>query len=111
MKGLAILIQATWLWAGTCAETFDYVIVGGGTSGLVVANRLSENPLVTVAVIEPGTDQRNNSNVTNARDFQGLFGTAVDWNYKMVKQAEANNRELNLHQGKAWGGTSAINGE
>lgn len=36
-------------------ETFDYVNVGGGTAGLVVANRLTENPNITVAVVEPGS--------------------------------------------------------
>lgn len=92
------------------AESFDYVIVGAGTSGLVVANRLSEDPSVTVAVVEPGTDQRNNPNVTVIDNFQLAFNTPIDWQYMTTTQPGAGNRELELHQGKAWGGTSTING-
>jgi choline dehydrogenase-like flavoprotein len=92
------------------AKSFDYVIIGAGTSGLVVANRLSEDPMVTVVVIEAGTDQRNNPNVTDPSNFTKAFGTSIDWQYKTKKQASAGNRELTVPQGKAWGGTSAING-
>jgi choline dehydrogenase len=92
-------------------DSFDYIVVGAGTAGLVVANRLSENPSVTVAVIEPGTDQRDNPNVTNPDNFQKAFNTAVDWNYTTVKQPGAGDRALPFRQGKAWGGTSTINGE
>lgn len=89
----------------------DYVIVGAGTSGLVVANRLSEDPRVTVVVIEPGTDQRTNPNVTDTDKFQSAFNTEIDWAYPVIAQPEAGNQTLVLHQGKAWGGTSAINGK
>lgn len=92
-------------------ESFDYVIVGAGTSGLVVARRLSEDPAVTVAVIEPGTDQRHNANVTTTNGFGQSFGTPIDWAYNTVKQSEAGNREFGLHAGKAWGGTSTLNGK
>ena len=93
------------------AESYDYIVVGAGTAGLVVANRLSEDPSVTVAVIEPGTDQRNNVNVTGTDKFSLAFGTAIDWQYETAIQPDAGNRTLALHQGKAWGGTSTINGE
>ncbi len=91
-------------------EAVDYIIVGAGTSGLVLANRLSENPSVTVTVIEPGTDERNNINVTGTDKFSQAFNTHIDWQYSTVKQPRADNRILSLHQGKAWGGTSTING-
>jgi choline dehydrogenase len=100
------------VYGSTCisAAAFDYIIVGAGTSGLVIANRLSENPRVTVAVIEPGTDQRNNPNVTEWTKFTAAFGTQVDWAYKTTPQPGAVDRVLGLPQGKAWGGTSTING-
>jgi choline dehydrogenase-like flavoprotein len=91
-------------------ESFDYIIVGAGTSGLVVANRLSEDPSVTVAIIEPGSDERDNINVTATASFGASFNTPMDWAYSTVKQPDAGNRAFPLHAGKAWGGTSTING-
>lgn len=92
-------------------QTYDYIIIGAGTSGLVVANRLSEDPSVSVAVIEPGTDQRDNPDVASPDRFMKAFDTPVDWNYVTAKQPGAGDRALPLHQGKAWGGSSAINGQ
>lgn len=92
-------------------EAVDYLIVGAGTAGLVLANRLSEDPSVTVTVIEPGADERNNINVTATDKFSFAFNTHIDWQYSTVKQPRAKNRSLSLHQGKAWGGTSTINGQ
>lgn len=94
----------------TSALKFDYVIVGGGTCGLLLANRLSEDPNTTVAVIEPGQDVRNNPNVTDPDNFIVPFGTPIDWAYPTVAQPGAANRSLTLHSGKAIGGTSTING-
>ncbi|KAB5515065.1 hypothetical protein GE09DRAFT_1013465 [Coniochaeta sp. 2T2.1] len=98
--------------AATRAEVFDYVIVGGGTAGLVVANRLSETPTVRVAVIEAGGDERNNPNVTLASGYINMtaYNTAIDWAYQTVPQLGVNNTPLTYHQGKAIGGTSTING-
>nr|BBD84647.1 putative GMC oxidoreductase [Cordana terrestris] len=107
---LFILLSLTLSAGRTGAEIFDYVIVGAGTAGLVIANRLSEDPSNTVAVIEPGTDQRTNPNVTDWSRFTQAFGTSIDWQYQTVKQSGADGRVLDLHQGKAWGGTSTING-
>jgi choline dehydrogenase len=107
-----VLLQIGFCCAATAAETFDYVVVGGGTAGLVVANRLSENPTVRVAVIEPGGDERNNPNVTIATNYIDLkaYNTPIDWAYQTVPQVGVNNKPLIYHQGKAIGGTSAING-
>lgn len=105
-----VLASALTSCAGATILSFDYVVVGAGTSGLVVANRLSEDPSVTVVVIEPGTDQRNNPNVTGTDKLQAAFDTPIDWSYKTTIQPGAGNRELPLHQGKAWGGCSTING-
>lgn len=98
------------LGATAIADSADYIIVGAGTSGLVVANRLSEDTSVNVVVIEPGTDQRNNPNVTDTDKFSLAFNTPIDWVYLTTAQLGAGGRALELHQGKAWGGTSTING-
>lgn len=110
MKILALIFPLSYAATRVSAESFDYIIIGAGTSGLVVANRLSEDPSVTVAVIEPGTDQRNNPNVTDPAKFTQAFDTPIDWHYMTIKQPGAGDREIDLHQGKAWGGTSTING-
>lgn len=91
---------------------FDYIIAGGGTCGLLLANRLSADPNITVAVIEPGQDVRNDPNVTDPAKFlsEPFFNTPIDWAYLTVPQTGAANRTLQLHSGKALGGSSTING-
>ncbi|KAI0405350.1 GMC oxidoreductase [Xylaria palmicola] len=93
-----------------CGETFDYIIAGAGTCGLVLANRLSADPTIRVAVIEPGEDVRDNVNVTDPSLFTVPFGTSIDWQYSTTPQPAAGNRTIPWHAGKAIGGTSTING-
>ncbi|KAI1743581.1 GMC oxidoreductase [Xylaria scruposa] len=91
-------------------ETYDYIIAGAGTCGLVLANRLSANPKIRVAVIEPGEDVRNNVNVTDPSLFTVAYDTPIDWQYSTTPQPAAGNRTIPWHAGKAIGGTSTING-
>ncbi|KAI4869417.1 putative GMC oxidoreductase [Hypoxylon rubiginosum] len=91
-------------------ETFDYVIAGGGTCGLVLANRLSEDPSIRVVVVEPGGDVRNNPNVTDVTAFTLAFDTEIDWQYTTTPQPAGGNQSIPFHAGKAIGGTSTING-
>jgi len=60
-------------------KEFDFIIVGGGTAGLIVANRLTELPDITVAVIEAGEEVFNNPNVTDPEKFTVALGTPIDW--------------------------------
>ncbi|GAA5873248.1 hypothetical protein JCM1840_000006 [Sporobolomyces johnsonii] len=96
-------------------QTFDYVIVGGGTAGLVIANRLSENSSITVAVIEAGTDGSavEDSILAPAQAyFSGIanMDSPYDWQYETVSQSELDNREIYWPRGKVLGGSSAVNG-
>ena len=93
-------------------QLYDYIIVGGGTCGLVVANRLSELPDVSVLIIEAGASVLNNSNVTDTSLLGTLpVGTSIDWQYKNVSQTYSDNQQHTMNAGKAIGGTSTINGQ
>lgn len=92
------------------ASQYDFVIVGGGTSGLVVANRLSEMKDITVAVIEAGESVLNNVNISAVTGYGRAFGTDIDWAYETEDQAYAGGSKKIMRAGKAIGGTSTING-
>lgn len=93
------------------ATDYDYIVVGGGTSGLVVASRLSEEPSVSVLVIEAGESVLNNPNVTDVNGYGYAFGTDIDYAYSTTPQTYANNASTTMRAAKALGGTSTINGK
>ena len=98
-------------FAAVRGETFDYLIAGAGTAGLVVANRLSENPAITVGVIEPGDDVRRDPEVTAIDFLFANFNESINWQYPAVSQPELGSRNLTYRAGKAYGGTSTVNGK
>jgi len=60
-------------------KTFDYIVVGGGLTGSVVAGRLSEDSDVTVLVIEAGADNRDDERVYDLYAYSQAFDTELDW--------------------------------
>jgi choline dehydrogenase len=87
---------------------YDYVIVGAGSAGCVLAARLSEDPDVSVALIEAGPpDTIENIHVPVA--FPALFRTQVDWDYSTAAEPHADRRRIYLPRGKTLGGSSSIN--
>ncbi|POW20070.1 hypothetical protein PSHT_03884 [Puccinia striiformis] len=88
-------------------EMFDYIVVGGGTAGMAVASRLSEDPALTVLVLEAGGTGVNNTGISIPGLVGTTLGTDVDWKYSTVPQS--NQRQVYYPRGKVLGGSSAIN--
>ncbi|KAJ5702259.1 glucose-methanol-choline (gmc) oxidoreductase [Penicillium malachiteum] len=87
----------------------DFVIIGGGTAGLVVACRLSENPELKVIILESGTDATTDSRVRDPRLWR-LASSDLNWRMKIEPQSGLDNREQDYPSGKVLGGSSSING-
>ncbi|KAH8592378.1 aryl-alcohol dehydrogenase [Bisporella sp. PMI_857] len=93
------------------SKRYDYVIVGGGTAGLVLAARLTEDPDVSVGVIEAGKNHLADPTVLVPGMIFGALGNAnYDWRFQSVPQKHINNRIIGQNRGKGLGGSSAING-
>jgi choline dehydrogenase len=94
----------------TAGRTFDYVIVGGGSAGCVLANRLSENPETTVCLIEAGARDRNPLIHIPAATVALIRHKTLNWNFLTTPQKDAANRNIQIPRGKTLGGSSSING-
>ncbi|EKG16591.1 Glucose-methanol-choline oxidoreductase [Macrophomina phaseolina MS6] len=88
---------------------YNYVIIGGGASGLTVANRLTENPETTVLVIEAGDFDQGEDFIELPGLSGGAVGTKYDWNITYVATADVNNRTVSIPLGKAVGGSTLLN--
>lgn len=87
---------------------YDYIVIGAGSAGCAVAARLSENPGLSVLLLEAGgPDEEQNIHVPAA--FPYLFKTPLDWAYETEPQTCANNRKEYMPRGKVFGGSSSIN--
>ncbi|KAJ5533501.1 aryl-alcohol dehydrogenase [Penicillium frequentans] len=91
------------------AAVYDFVIIGGGTAGLVVASRLSEDPSTSVLVLEAGADLTADPRVNIPIFYAALIGSDADWKFHSSPQSGLNGRVLGLNQGKALGGSSSLN--
>ncbi|KGO71456.1 Glucose-methanol-choline oxidoreductase [Penicillium italicum] len=90
--------------------TFDYVIAGGGLTGLTVAARLSENPNITVLVIESGFYESNiGPIIENLNHYGDIFSSSVDYAFETIPLAIHNRTEI-VRSGKGVGGSTLVNG-
>jgi choline dehydrogenase-like flavoprotein len=90
-------------------DEFDYVVIGGGSSGCVVAGRLSENPSTSVAVLEAGGKGDSWVITTPAAGVFTVPTRLHNWAFETVPQPGLNGRRGYQPRGKALGGSSAIN--
>jgi choline dehydrogenase len=91
-------------------ESFDYVIVGAGSAGCVLANRLSEDPGVRVAVIEAGPADRNIWIHIPAGYYRNITNPDVTWQFPCGPEPHLGGRFVNWPRGRVLGGSSSING-
>ena len=88
--------------------SYDFIVIGAGSAGCAVANRLSESGKHTVLLLEAGgPDTEEFIHVPAA--FPNLFKTPLDWAYETEPQVHCNDRVDFVPRGKVFGGTSSIN--
>src|ERR1700730_996177 len=90
-------------------DTFDFVVVGGGSGGCAVASRLSEDPNTSVALLEAGGRDDNGFVTTPGGMILMISGKLNNWAFDTVPQAGLNGRIGYQPRGKGLGGSSAIN--
>jgi choline dehydrogenase len=91
----------------TSQESFDFVIVGAGSAGSVLANRLTVDPSVRVLLLEAGPADTLEA-IRVPAIFSSLFGSEVDWNYQLEQQTHYHG-SATYPRGKTLGGSSSIN--
>jgi choline dehydrogenase len=91
------------------ADAPDYVIVGGGASGCVVANRLTADASVAVTLLEAGLSGEEDPAVTAAGRWVSLLGSSYDWGYATQPEPALAGRVVAAPRGRVLGGSSAIN--
>lgn len=90
------------------SRSWDYIIVGAGSAGCVMARRLSEDPTVSVLLVEAGSSATDPA-VFSPQAWPGLAGGTHDWNYATVPQAGLDGRSVAQPRGKGLGGSTLIN--
>ncbi|QTI69709.1 GMC family oxidoreductase [Gordonia polyisoprenivorans] len=88
--------------------SYDYVIAGGGTAGCVLAARLSEDPAVTVCLIEAGPSDVDDPNILVLKEWMHLLDSGYDWDYPVEPQ-ERGNSFMRHARAKVLGGCSSHN--
>ena len=91
-------------------DNFDYIIIGAGSAGCVLANRLTKNTNINVLLLEAGGKDASPWIHIPGGYFKTMHNPNTDWCFKTEKEVGLDNREINYPRGKTLGGSSSING-
>lgn len=92
------------------ASRYDYVIVGAGSAGCILANKLSADPANSVLLLEAGPKGRSKE-IRIPAAFSKLMKSKFDWDYETTPQEALNGRRIYIPRGKTLGGSSAMNAQ
>jgi GMC oxidoreductase len=100
------------LGAARCspARSFDYVIVGAGSAGCVVARRLLDGADATVLLLEAGGSDEGVASISNPPQWLENIGSPYDWAYRYEPSPHVAHRSIPLPLGKVLGGSGSVNG-
>ncbi len=95
--------------AGSLLASYDYIIVGGGSAGCVVARRLLDNTAATVLVLEAGSADTDSASIINPVQWFQNLDSSLDYRYVNEPSPLTNNRVIGAARGKVLGGSGSIN--
>ncbi|KAJ3949070.1 uncharacterized protein N0V96_000181 [Colletotrichum fioriniae] len=107
---LSLALNAAQHNGSALALEYDFIVVGGGTTGLILADRLSESGNQRVLVLEAGPDPHVVAMHEAPGAVEYIAGTAIDWNFYTEPQEYLGGRKLAYHRGRGLGGSSILNG-